>query len=181
MPVHAEHVRIHYRRPPDREEIFVQEVLHRSERAIITYLASTPLSQPLRVRDTTVLANGSPVIWLTYPGALHDIGCFHLPDGTFTGYYANILTPVRFLSPTEWETTDLFLDVWLGADGELGILDEDELEQAVRAGWLGAATATLARAEADRLVHEARAGEWPPAEARAWTLDRVAKQLRRRM
>jgi predicted RNA-binding protein associated with RNAse of E/G family len=46
----------------------------------------------------------------------------------FTGYYANILTPVRFHSPLDWETTDLFLDVWLDADGSATLLDEDELD-----------------------------------------------------
>lgn len=170
--------RIQYHRPPSRTDLFEQRVLHRDAHRIITFMPNTPMSRTLRVRGEAILEPGSPVIWFTYPGRMHDIGRFHDATGRFTGYYANILTPVVFHSALEWETTDLFLDVWLGPDGEGVLLDEAELDLAVGNGWLDRGTAAAARAEADRLLAAIAAGEFPPAEVREWTLERVTGQAR---
>ncbi|CAN5763255.1 hypothetical protein BH23GEM9_BH23GEM9_34850 [soil metagenome] len=132
-------------------------------------MESTPLTQPLLVLDDTILEPGSPVVWFTFDDSWHDIGRFHVGD-RFTGYYANILTPVVFRSPTRWETTDLFLDVWLGADGALLLLDEEEFNEACGLGWVSDTAADAARREADRLLSAASAGTWPPPVAREWTL-----------
>lgn len=172
-PAGAELVRIHYRRPPDREEVFIQEVIHRGDDVVVTFLPSTPLARPMVRGGRTVLESGSPVVWFTFPGAHHDVGRFHDAHGTFTGLYANVLTPVRFDGPASWHTTDLFLDVWVGDTGRAEILDEDELAQAEARGWLDAATARAARAEADRIVALHAAGAWPPPVVEAWPLERV--------
>lgn len=169
-------VRIHYHRPPDRTELFVQTLVRRSDDCIITFMPATPLARPVRVGGAVVLEEGSPAIWFTWPGRMHDVGSFHDRQGRLTGYYANVLTPVHFHSPLEWETTDLFLDVWV--DGRGGtILDEDELAAALDAGAIDAGLAAAARAEADRLLGAARAGAFPPREVRAWTLERVRSVL----
>lgn len=168
-------VRIHYHRPPDRSETYVQRLVARTSDVVITLNDRTALRRPVMVDGRVVLENGSPVVWFTFPGAWYDIGSFHLADGTFTGYYANILTPVRFLDGDAWETTDLFLDVWLEPGGEAALLDEDEFEEAVERGWLDAATAAAARAEAERILHHARGNAWPPAPVEEWTLDRARR------
>ena len=124
------------------------------------------------VDGRTLLEEDSPVVWFTFPGARHDIGRFHRADGTFTGLYANILTPVE-IRGDEWRTTDLFLDVLLEPGREPRVLDRDELEAAVREGWLDPGTARAAETEAARLLDEARAGEWPPAVVEEWTLERA--------
>ncbi len=166
-------VRIHYLRPPDRLDIFTQRLIHQGDDAIVTLLERTPMPRAMTVHGRTVLEDGSPVVWFTFPGAWHDVGRFHTAAGEPTGFYANVLEPVRLVSPREWHATDLFLDVWLGVDGHAAILDEDELDAAVAAGWLEPATAAAARAEADRLLAAARAGAWPPPVVRAWTLERA--------
>jgi predicted RNA-binding protein associated with RNAse of E/G family len=177
MALPAETVRIRYRRPPDREQLFVQRVLERDARVIITFVERTPLERPLRVGGETVLEDGSPAIWFTYPGAWHDVGRFHLRDGTYTGLYANVLTPVEFTAPGEWTTTDLFLDVWMPGGGGAVLLDEDELAGAVRDGAISAPLAARARVEADGLLARAAAGTWPGAETRAWTLARAWREM----
>lgn len=166
-------VEIHYRRPPDRLSVFRQRLVHEGDGCVVTLMEATPLAAPSRAGDRIILEPGAPVVWFTFPGAWHDIGRFHTADGRFTGYYANLLTPVRFLAPHVWETTDLFLDVWLDADGTALLLDEDELDAALATGWLDAGTAAAARAEADRLLAAARSGTWPPTVARDWTLERA--------
>ncbi|MEW5941923.1 MAG: DUF402 domain-containing protein [Chloroflexota bacterium] len=46
-------------------------------------------------------------------------------DGALKGYYCNVTRPARFLDGhVEYE--DLFLDLWVSADGNQTVLDEDE-------------------------------------------------------
>lgn len=167
-------VRIHYLRPPDREELFVQRVVHESDEVVVTLVDHATLPRPVQVDGTVVLDPGAPAVWFTFPGAWHDVGRFHRVDGTFTGIYANILEPVTFLGPREWRAVDLFLDLWLGEGGAAPrLLDEDELEEALARGWLDPTTGAAARAEAERLLVLARARRWPPAIVHEWTLERA--------
>jgi predicted RNA-binding protein associated with RNAse of E/G family len=141
---------------------------------IITLMEHTPLPGPMRIGGDVVLENGSPVVWFTFPGAWHDIGRFHDARGRFTGFYANVLTPVSGLDTNVWRTLDLFLDVWLPADGgAVRVLDDDELERAVTVGDVTAEQARRARREADTLAGAAARRAWPPPVVAAWTLERA--------
>lgn len=166
-------VRIHYHRPPDREDVYVQRLLMRDADCIITFMPKTPMEGPATVGGRVILEDGSPVIWFTFPGRWHDIGRFHTADGRFTGIYANILTPVEHVDSSSWKTTDLFLDVWLDADGSVHTLDEDELDEAVERGWVDNGLAARARDEAARIHRAAVEGLWPPAPVEEWTLERA--------
>lgn len=164
---------IRYRRPPDRVQTFRQRVVEDAGEYVVTLLAAAELPEPVRAGGRVVLEPGAPVVWFTYRGEVwHDVGRFHRADGTFTGLYANVLTPVR-MEEGAWETTDLFLDLWMGADGRVEVLDRDELAEAFAAGWVDTATAARAEEEAERLHAAALAGAWPPEHVRAWTLERA--------
>jgi predicted RNA-binding protein associated with RNAse of E/G family len=171
-------VEIHYLRLPDQRSVFRQQLVHRSADCIVTLMPHTELRHPVTAGSTVVLEPDAPAVWFTFPGEWHDIGRFHTATGRFTGYYANVLTPVRFHAPYVWETTDLFLDVWVGVDGAILTLDEDEFDAAVRAGTIDADHAVAARAEAARVAHAAMRGEWPPDVARTWTLERARAAIR---
>jgi predicted RNA-binding protein associated with RNAse of E/G family len=173
----AQSVRIHYRRPPDRLQLFEQAVVQDDGECVVTFLDRAELKKPVEAGGRVVLEPGAPVVWFTWRGDVwHDVGRFHRADGTFTGIYANILTPV-VMRGAEWETTDLFVDVWMDADGRVEVLDRGEFDAAVDAGWIDAATAARALAEAERLADAARAGTWPPAHVREWTLERARDVL----
>lgn len=172
----ATSITIRYRRPPDRLQVFEQQVLERRPDCVVTFLERSPLGAPMVLNGRIVLEDGSPVVWFTFPGAWHDIGRFHRADGTFTGIYANILTPVRAIASNHWETTDLFLDVWAEA-GRVEVLDEDELDAAVAERWVDPATARRARDEAAKLLERARRGAWPPRVVGEWTLERARTTL----
>ena len=167
-------ITIHYGRLPDRISVFDQLVVEETPECTVTLIESSQLSRPVMAGGQVVLEPGGPAVWFTYPGRWHDIGRFYLTDGTFTGYYANILTPVQ-MQGDRWETMDLCLDLWVGADGKVEMLDEDEFEEAVERRWLDEATARAALAEADRLATAARAGKWPDPHVRAWDLDRARR------
>jgi predicted RNA-binding protein associated with RNAse of E/G family len=166
-------VTIHYRRPPDRLEVFEQAVVEDDGACVVTFLPAAKLKKPMEIGRRVVLEPGSPIVWFTWRGDVwHDVGRFHRADGTFTGVYANVLTPV-VMDGAVWETTDLFLDVWMDADGGVEILDRDEFDAALAAGWIDPSTAARALAEAERLAADARRGAWPPAHVHAWTVERA--------
>jgi predicted RNA-binding protein associated with RNAse of E/G family len=169
-------VEIHYRRLPDRVQVFRQAILEERPEVTVTFLESAALKRDVTAEKEVILEPGSPVVWFTYPGRWYDIGRFHLADGTFTGFYANIITPPR-MDGARWETTDLCLDVWLGADGAVQILDEAEFQLAADSGWIDTATQATAREHAETLAHAARQGAWPPKHVLDWTLERARKRV----
>ena len=193
-------VRIHYLRPPDRITVYRQCLVHDDGRVKITLARDLPFDPPLRIGGQVALERGSDAVWFTFPGAWHDIGRFYLADGTFTGLYANLITPCVFQPGGDWETTDLYLDLWIPAasspaasssaapgswnDGSEALqairprlLDETELEEAESQGHLSRRLAALARAEAESLLRQGSAGSWPPDVVHAWSRRRALQAL----
>lgn len=165
---------IRYRRPPDREEIFRQRVVHAAPGVIVTLATDLDFDPPLRIEGEVVLETGSDAVWFTFPGAWHDIGRFHTADGAFRGWYANVLVPPTFEEGGVWRTTDLYLDLWLPAGpGGPTVLDRDQLEDARAAGWIDETMYRRARLEVERLLTEYREGAWPPDVTRRWTRERA--------
>ena len=172
-----DNVEIHYRRLPDRMEVFEQVVVERNDDYVVPFLPASPARRPAMVDGEVMLETGSPLIWFTYPDIWYDIGTFHRADGTLTGYYANLLTPV-IMEENRWQTTDLCLDVWVPAQGvEPVLLDEDDFEEALREGWMDSATGHHVQLLAEDLLRQARAGSWPPRHVKEWTLERVRQRL----
>ncbi len=166
-------VQIHYLRLPDREQVYTQYLIYDEEAVKVTFAQDLNFESPIRIAGAVVLETGSEAIWFTFPGAWHDIGIFHRADGSFTGTYANILTPCVFEEGGIWRTTDLFLDLWVDPTGHLLTLDEDELDEAEVKGWVDADTARRAREEVRGLAEQAAVGLWPPEIVGQWTLARA--------
>jgi predicted RNA-binding protein associated with RNAse of E/G family len=171
-------VHIHYLRPPDRKETFTQRLLLDGPEVKVTFAENVPFDPPIRIHGEVALEAGSDAVWFTFPGLWHDIGRFHLADGTFTGIYANILTPPLFQPGGVWHTTDLFLDVWVTPAGDLSVLDEDQLEEALGKEWISLETARRAREEASWIRERFREERWPPPVVEAWTLQRAREATR---
>lgn len=171
-------VLIHYLRPPERLQVFDQRLVLDADDVKVTLAEAMPFDPPMRIAGDVVLEHGSDVVWFTFPGAWHDVGRFHRADGTFTGIYANILTPAE-IDGDEWHTTDLYLDVWLAPDGTVMVLDEAELDEALGREWIDRALAERALTEAGRLVEGVKAGSWPPPVVQEWTLERCRRELAR--
>ena len=165
-------VQIHYRRLPDDEQVFDQRVVLERDDVIVTLTDPMALESPILIDGAPALEPGSRVVWFTVPGCWHDVGRFHLADGSFTGCYANVLTPPD-IRGSAWYTTDLFLDVWLPPHGAPRLLDEDELEEARARSHIDEELARRARAEAKLLLARAAAGDWPAAIVHEWTLERA--------
>lgn len=172
----APRVAIHYRRLPDRLRIYDQRVVLERDDVVVTLSEPLELDEPMTFEEGLMLEDGSLAVWFTFPGAWHDIGRFHRADGSFTGLYANVITP-PVMEGSVWNTTDLFLDVWWPDGDTPRLLDEDELEEALAEGHIDEELAGRARTEAARLLTEAEAGNWPPLIVEEWTLERALEEL----
>jgi predicted RNA-binding protein associated with RNAse of E/G family len=126
-------------------------------------------SSPLVIASETVLAAGYQSTWFLYDGQPWDVARISRPDGTTTGYYADVLDPVHWLGsdPETLEPiVDLFLDLWIALDGTYTVLDEDELHEAVERRWVTPGQAATARRTLEDLIAATRLGDFPPDEVR---------------
>jgi predicted RNA-binding protein associated with RNAse of E/G family len=153
--------------------VFVQELVLDTPEVKVSLARDVPFDPPIRIHDRVALEKGADAVWFTFPGAWHDIGRFHRADDSFTGIYANILTPPVMEPWGRWQTTDLFLDIWVDHDGILSILDEDQLEEAVQREWISRTLARRAREEAQGIRKKYEAGRWPPPVVEEWDLARA--------
>lgn len=165
-------VEIHYRRPPDRLDVFVQDLVVDRPDCKVTLHDPATLQSTLKVGDTVIYEPGAPLVWFVFPGRWYDLGRFHLRDGSFTGYYVNLITPLEAEGPL-WQIYDLCLDVWIDPHGEPRVLDQDEFDEAVDRRWIDAATARRARAELERIIVQVQSGCWPPPVVAEHDLQRV--------
>jgi predicted RNA-binding protein associated with RNAse of E/G family len=166
-------VHIHYLRPPDRTDVFRQHLILDRDDVKVTLAQDLAFDPPIEIEGAIALETGSSAVWFTFPETWHDIGIFHRADGTFTGTYANILTPPVFEAGHVWRTTDLYLDVWIEPGGRLWVLDREQFDEAVAADWIDAETAVRALSEVEAIVTEYGTGRWPPPVVGEWTLDRA--------
>jgi len=168
------HVEIHYLRPPADLRVYRQELIYETGTVKVTLARFGDRSHaPLVIGDEIALDGGAQAIWFTFPGLWHDIGIFHRLDGTPTGIYANMISPCLFGPGGVWETTDLFLDLWIpGKTTEewdaIHLLDAEELNHAESLGSVSPDWARRARHEAGRLQTGFREGSWPPPIVTTW-------------
>lgn len=171
-------VQIFYTRPPREPDIYEQALVLESPDVVITLGLDLQLSSPKVIDGKVAMEPGSSIVWFTFPGRWHDIGKCYLQDGSFTGIYANMLTPVEIHPGGVWRTTDLCLDVWLPPTGPARLLDREALEQAVSSGAISSEWAARAEHEAAELMDAYEGGSWPPPIVHMWDLERALDAIR---
>ncbi len=151
-------------RPPGRRVSFQSLLLEATEDLIIVAHDSSPPT-PVSHFGEIVLDRGYETVWFLFKDRPFDVGRFYRPDGTWTGYYVDVLEPVRWQGsdPTTLAPIiDLFLDLWIAPDGRHLVLDEDEFEEAVRLGHLTTFQVDHALRVLRDLVAATERGEFPP-------------------
>lgn len=163
---------LEYRRPPDRVAHIPTRLL-RLDAARVCWLNEFAPKEPHWFDGAVVLDRGYHGVWFIGNGASHDLGKVYTPEGRHTGFYVDVLEPVRWqgasiatLSPL----VDLFLDLWVAPDGRWRVLDEPEFQEAEARGWLTPEQAAHARQTLAYLIERARTGTLVTPEARAFTL-----------
>lgn len=130
-------------------------------------------SKPVEYRGERVLDAGYWAVWFLFKDQPFDVGRFYRPDGTLTGYYADILEPVRWkhADPATLEPiVDLFLDLWIAPNGRHLVLDEDEFQQAIDLGSLTTAQIEHARRVLQDLIEATERGAFPPTVVKEFRL-----------
>lgn len=168
-------VRIHYHRPDRGTTVFEERLVLDRPDVKVTLLADYRGGDSY-AGERLILSAGAPIVWFVFPALWCDVGRFHLADGTFTGWYSNLRTPIR-LAGDDWYCTDLFLDHWLPVSGPAGWLDEDELDAALRVGLLDQAMRQRIAGERTTLDAQLAAGDWPPAITREIDLAEARRRL----
>lgn len=166
----AARITFEYVRPGNRRSTFEGTLLHADHDLLVLSHQAHP-SKPLAHAGRPVIEEGYDVVWFLSNGRPYDIGRFYRPDGEFTGYYVDILEPVRWEgedASTLAPLIDLDLDLWIAPDGSYGVLDEDELEQSARRGDLSPTQVLQARSALDGLVAAVEDGSFPPPHVRQY-------------
>lgn len=156
-----------YTRLPDKVSHFKQKLIYYDETVIVTR-QKINIPKPLIVGNNVVLDTDYTALWFIFPDAWYDIGKIHNQSGTVTGYYCDIISPMRRFESesTEFvfrvEITDLCLDLWVSPDLSYQILDEDEFAVAVKNGWMDGSLAQKAEWELKRLIQLVQEEKFPP-------------------
>ncbi|MBD3285375.1 DUF402 domain-containing protein [candidate division WOR-3 bacterium] len=154
--------KIYYFRPPSNELTFDAELLYEDSEVIVTSHILQGASGPVVIEGKKVVDNGYRAVFAEYRNLWHDVARVFTPDGTFTGYYADINTPSEEREDGYW-TKDLFLDLWIPPDrSKITVLDEDEFAEAVRNEWITADEIRGAEVELARLLAQFEKGQFPP-------------------
>ncbi len=157
-------------RPPDRRSTFDSTLIEATDEHIILAHRITP-SNPLEYGGKIVMDDDYRAIWFLFKDRPYDVARMYRPDGTWTGYYADVLEPVHWdgsdphsLQPL----VDLFLDLWIAPDGGFKILDEDELWTAIERRAITEMQAAQAREILARMITDTQRGDFPPQLARGF-------------
>jgi predicted RNA-binding protein associated with RNAse of E/G family len=105
----------------------------------------------------TTFETGDRFVEWFYTDRWYNIFEIHSLDGTLKGWYCNIAAPATIASNVV-ACRDLLLDLWVGPDGSMLVLDEDEFAAETA---LDAATRDAALGALDELQRMAR-GHEPP-------------------
>jgi hypothetical protein len=92
-----------------------------------------------------------PQLRVTHRGAPFSVFLFQHADGSLRGWYVNLERPQR-RTKLGFDYEDELLDVWAPVGGEPELLDEDELDEAVRLGFVSTEQADEIRANAERVL-----------------------------
>ena len=169
-------IRYEYTRPGKEVSVYPHILVH-DEDDLKVLLMEDYSARDIVIDDQIVMTEGGSVVWHINPPAWYDVGLFYLPDGTFTGYYTNLVTPYES-DGDDWRATDLFLDLWTDLDGNHQWLDEVEFTEARDAGLLTENQAIRVTGERMRIMSMMPSGEWPPARMKSITLGDARKVAR---
>lgn len=113
-----------------------------------------------------VLHQGFPITYFELVGKWFNVVKVRNLSGEHTGYYCDIATPPKLLEDGSVEITDLFLDLWVSPDLRYRVLDQDELEEAMKKTWISRQLYARAKKELKNLVALVEMKDFPPLAVR---------------
>ncbi|QUH01199.1 DUF402 domain-containing protein [Saccharopolyspora erythraea] len=126
---------------------------------------------------------GTPTLRMVFENEWSSVWWFFEPDGTFRNWYVNLEMPLG-RDATGVSRVDGVLDVEVFPDGHWQWKDEHEVDAAMAAGRFDRSFITRIRAEGERMIALAKAGDFPfdgtYCDARpdpGWTLPSIPESL----
>lgn len=111
------------------------------------------MEEPWTVEDVIIAKPGYRWVTRWEEGKNHTVCQFLDERGNLVAVYSDIGSVVT-KTPNGYEFDDWYLDVFQPAGERPVLLDEDELQQAVQAGYLTEGQAELARQEVSRVMEQ---------------------------
>lgn len=156
---------LRYIRLPNQILNIYDDLVYKSDRVIVGKSEITSTHSVL-FKGETVLARGFQIVYFELMGKWFTVGKIRDLRGRHTGYYCDIVTPPKLLDDGGVELTDLLLDLWVSPDLRFEVLDEEELENASRKGWITKQQYYKAKEELAKLVNVVKQGRFPPSHVK---------------
>lgn len=151
-----------YIRLPDKIAELNTELLYENKDILIVKSKLINPSKDLILENKTVLRKGFDAIFFEFKREYYGIAKIYNRKKEFTGYYCNINTPVKRFE-NGYQTTDLFLDLWVYPDGkQYIILDEDEFEDALKENWIDEKLTQKAKRSLEQIINIVKNDKFPP-------------------
>lgn len=162
-PIPKTHLR--YIRLPNQAMDIYATLIYRSEEVVVlkSQIKST---HRIIFGNETVLAPGFRIVIFEFIGKWFTVGKIRNLQGKHTGYYCDIVTPPRLLEDGGVELTDLFLDLWVSPDLRHRVMDEEELENALRNDWITEQLYEKAKKELKELINTVKQRNFPPYQVK---------------
>jgi GrpB-like predicted nucleotidyltransferase (UPF0157 family)/predicted RNA-binding protein associated with RNAse of E/G family len=137
------------------------ELIYRSKKVIVGRSQITS-SHSITFDGESVLSAGFPMVYFELVGKWFNVIKIRNLQGKHTGYYCDIATPPKLLEDGSIETTDLFLDLWVSPDLRYRVLDDKELDEALKKGWITKQLYQKAKKELKKLAALVEQRKFPP-------------------
>jgi hypothetical protein len=152
---------IRYIRLPNQVLDIYDDLIYKSGKVIVGQGQITS-THSIVFDGEVVLAYGFQIVYFDFIGKWFGVGKIRNLQGKHTGYYCDIVKPPKILADGGVELTDLFLDLWVSPDLRFKVLDEEELENALRKGWITKKLYDKAKKELEKLMDMVEKGKFPP-------------------
>ena len=150
-----------YRRIPDRILERDDEVIDDLKDVIVAKAKFEDMKSPLYVNGIKVIENGYVMLYFAFVGERYDILKIYDKEGKYKGIYVDILFYTKRYDNV-LEMLDLFLDIFMFPDGEFYLLDNDEIQIALREGVIDKESYALAYLTAGKIIRKIKNGNFPP-------------------
>jgi len=157
----ATKIHLIYRRIPNRILERYDELIADLGDVVVAKSKFEGMLTPLFVNGVKVIDNGYTMIYFAFIGEKYDVLKVYDREGNFKGLYVDILAYTKRKGNT-LEMLDLFLDLFIFPNGEIFILDEEELEMALNYGLIDKETFDFAYSKAREIVEKFKEGNFPP-------------------
>ena len=150
-----------YRRLPNEVIERDDELVADLGKILIAKTEIRGMGKPLILDGEKLIDNGYYMLYFAFMNEKYDILKIYDPQLKFKGIYVDVLKYTN-----RWdnviEMLDLFLDILIFPDGRYRLLDKEEIEEALKSGYIEKKVYEEAYATARNIIKRIEKGSFPP-------------------